>query len=103
MRIYVKEIEDAIQLMLIDMKRKREFFDIKDDYYWEFLDNESTYEIYKEPVRFCIGQLSDDISFLRSAIEDRVELDVYILSKLVPILKNIENRHFGVDEESVDS
>ncbi|GBF07122.1 hypothetical protein DAERI_120115 [Deinococcus aerius] len=95
--IRVDELEKAFTLILDGLRRRGSSLPVPDDYYWLLLEEQERYDMSAEPKTLGVGQLSEDLYFLRNALADvdGNPLDVHLLSKLLPILQNIVDRNFG--------
>ena len=94
--ITVDELEQAFSLILEGFRRDTKFIEVSDDYYWKSLNESEIYDVHTEPKTFGIGQISEDVHFLRSALSEKTTLSMYLLFKLLPILQNYVDRNFGV-------
>ena len=72
LRISVHELRTACELALLHLaKTEGETVELERDYFWS-IDDESLYNVYKEPTQPGIGQVSESWGHLQELVQDRV-------------------------------
>lgn len=85
MKIEIDKILKITNEIFKDIKsRQGNVIVIKEDYYWGISDDE-VFDVYKNPMKLTIGQISEDLNFLLE-IKKRNELSGIDLQKLLSIL-----------------
>lgn len=92
MKIDLKELQQIISLLLLDLKRKQgNEIELTSDFYWDIASDE-IYNPYEEPKNISLGQLTDDWETMKSSAQTE-RLIAYDLQRVSNILKalSIEN------------
>ncbi|WP_020394825.1 hypothetical protein [Thiolinea disciformis] len=74
---------------------------LNDDMYWS-IDEDELYEINKEPSNFGIGQLYDDLFFLRKIVTEPKNTTSLMFMHLAPILIYLAKKIDWYSKELVD-
>ena len=96
--ITVDELEKTFSNIVVSLRQKTDRIIVSDDHYWTQLESQECYDMEFEPKTFRIGQISEDLHFLKHAILEDILLDTYLLSKILPILRNYADRNYGAEE-----